>query len=331
MNSSLAVNIVIMVVKFVSFVFSGSLSVLASLMDSLLDIVSQYVLFWTEKKSRLAQENTAIYPAGANRLEPVGVIVCATLMGVGSFTVISESIQAIVRTLNGNDGEGANDASNDDIKFALGVMLGVVVIKLALWRYCAIVIAIMKESGAVSSLSSVEAVGQDHLNDILSNAIAAIALIVFLVDDSYWYFDPAGAILISFFIIHSWWATGKEEIDKIAGVTASREFIGSLTMIGDGHHEEMKVDVTRAYYFGPKFLVEMEVVMPGSMTVAVSHEIGMDLQYKLEKHPEVERAFVHIDYQTRDYDEHSNSKKFSYEEQLSFNNTSPTNNRNAQL
>jgi divalent metal cation (Fe/Co/Zn/Cd) transporter len=40
------------------------------------------------------------------------------------------------------------------------------------------------------------------------------------------------------------------------------------------------------------------------MTLLETHDIGMELQHKLEAIDEVERAFVHIDYQERDYDEH---------------------------
>jgi len=44
----------------------------------------------------------------------------------------------------------------------------------------------------------------------------------------------------------------------------------------------------------------------------------MELQYKLENVPEVERAFVHVDYKKRLYDEHINSKRYkTYENQKS--------------
>ena len=63
-----------------------------------------------------------------------------------------------------------------------------------------------------------------------------------------------------------------------------------------------------AYHFGPKFLVELEVVMPKETLLFESHDVGMELQYEIEGREEVERCFVHIDYQTRPYDEHVVSK-----------------------
>lgn len=40
--------------------------------------------------------------------------------------------------------------------------------------------------------------------------------------------------------------------------------------------------------------VEMEIVLPGAMTVRESHDIALALQHKIEGLDEVERAFVHV-------------------------------------
>ena len=47
------------------------------------------------------------------------------------------------------------------------------------------------------------------------------------------------------------------------------------------------------------------------MQLKETHDIGMALQYKVEALPEVERAFVHLDYEKRLYDEHVESKTLS--------------------
>jgi hypothetical protein len=65
--------------------------------------------------------------------------------------------------------------------------------------------------------------------------------------------------------------------------------------------------VVRAYHFGPKYLVELEIVMPANMTLAESHDVGIRLQHKIEALEQVERCFVHTDYQKRDVDDHDPS------------------------
>ena len=42
----------------------------------------------------------------------------------------------------------------------------------------------------------------------------------------------------------------------------------------------------------------MDIVLPEEMSLKQSHDIGESLQLKIERLPEVERAFVHLDYET---------------------------------
>jgi len=55
-------------------------------------------------------------------------------------------------------------------------------------------------------------------------------------------------------------------------------------------------------------LVELEVVLPRETLLFESHDLGMELQYEIEGREEVERCFVHMDYERREYDEHVVSK-----------------------
>ena len=98
------------------------------------------------------------------------------------------------------------------------------------------------------------------------------------------------------------------KVEQLIGKAAPKEFIEELVDLASTHDSRMTVDVCRAYHFGPKFLVEFEVVLPADMPLIQSHDIGMDLQYQIEGLDEVERCFVHIDYEKRDYDEHAISK-----------------------
>lgn len=65
MNLSLYVNLAILAGKTVVYMRTMSLAVLASLLDSLLDVVSQLVLYYTERNSE--QRSSDHYPAGAAR------------------------------------------------------------------------------------------------------------------------------------------------------------------------------------------------------------------------------------------------------------------------
>ena len=152
---------------------------------------------------------------------------------------------------------------------------------------------------------TLEAMAQDHWNDALSNSVAAIALLCALYSPALWYLDPVGAIVISIYIIYSWYYTGREQIEQLTGKSAPTEFIEELIELAEHFDERiLVVDTCRAYHFGPKFLVELEIVMPQSTLLKESYDLGMELQHKIEAREEVEQCFVLIDYETRDSDNH---------------------------
>jgi cation diffusion facilitator family transporter len=319
---SLYVNLFITLIKLVTYLQTMSLSVLAALLDSILDVVSQLVLNYTEQHSSM-QRSSAFYPAGASRLEPIGVLTCAALMGMASFEVLRESFTALFNSQDSLEAALAADAVS---LVSFWSMVAIVVTKLSLLWLCNTaankkIVNTPSTSSAMSSAGlispravvqladpTLEALAQDHWNDSLSNMIAAVALLCALQRRELWFLDPIGAILISFYIIHSWYMTGKEQIEQLTGKSAPEDFIEELMAIASSFDDRIELDVCRAYHFGPKFLVELEVVMPRETLLFESHDLGMELQYEIEGREEVERCFVHIDYETRDYDEHVVSK-----------------------
>lgn len=85
----------------------------------------------------------------------------------------------------------------------------------------------------------------------------------------------------------------------LTGHTADPHFLSKITWICLNHHEDIVlIDTVRAFHFGNNFLVEVDIVLPEDMSLKEGHNIGESLQQKLEKFPLVERAFVHLDYET---------------------------------
>jgi len=290
---SLYANLIITATKLWAYISTRSLSVLAALLDSILEVVSQLVLAFSEHHSNRVQRSSALYPAGAARVEPIGVLICASLMGMGSFEVLKESTAELLQP-------ETNLHDLQDIA-SFWSMFMVVFVKIGLLIIC-------NYASRGTKDSTMAALALDHLNDALSNGVAAIALLAALTNPSLWFIDPVGAILISLYIIWSWWNSGKEQIDQLMGFVAPEEFIQELREIASSFDSRLEVDVCRAYHFGPKFLVELEVILPRDMVLQESHDLGMDLQYEIESREEVERCFVHIDYEARPYDEHVVSK-----------------------
>lgn len=67
---------------------------LASLVDTLLDLISQVVLSVAEHGMRKPSDEH--YPAGRSRIEPVGVIIVSVIMGVAALELLRASVGTLV-------------------------------------------------------------------------------------------------------------------------------------------------------------------------------------------------------------------------------------------
>ncbi|KAG0956281.1 hypothetical protein G6F31_012658 [Rhizopus arrhizus] len=110
--------------------------------------------------------------------------------------------------------------------------------------------------------------------------------------------DPIGSMIVAIIILRSWTSTLIEHIPLVVGKTADAEFLNLITYIALTHPGVILVDTCRAYYAGSQLFVEVDIVLPPTMKLRESHDIGEALQVKLESLTEVERAFVHVDYET---------------------------------
>ena len=271
---SFSANVVLLIVKLFVAIVSGSLVVLASAIDSFLDLFSGGILWYAAR----AAQNTDVYeyPVGRTRAEPLGVIVFSCLMSMVSLQIIAEGVGRLF---------SADDDSSLSI-MAIVLVAGVVLVKLALFLFCR----------TIKGSPSAEALAQDHFNDVITNSFGL--LFAYLGSAVAWWLDPAAAIAFSLYLLFTWAANGAEYIQLMLGRTASPAFLQQLTYLSFNHHEDiLKIDTVRAFHFGSNFLVEVDIVMDPDTTLRHSHDIGEGLQSKLEAVNGVERAFVHIDYE----------------------------------
>nr|KAG5694397.1 hypothetical protein BaRGS_002251 [Batillaria attramentaria] len=263
-----------------------SLAIISSLIDSAVEILSGIVMWWTSIAIR--KRDPYLYPQGRTRLEPVAIVVLSTAMVLAWAFFISESVEVLVELLDDSD------ATLPSMEISTFVMAGsTVVVKFILWVVCRRV-----------KSPIVQALALDHRIDVCSNAVAIVCGYLgsrqfqndFHTDD-FKYVDPAGAILITLYIIYTWWRMGADQIKLLTGRTATPEFLSKVTWMVLDHDENIRhIETVRAFHSGNNFLVEVDIVLPETMHLGVAHDIGERLQQKLESLPEVERAFVHLDY-----------------------------------
>ncbi|KAK9684092.1 hypothetical protein RND81_10G185900 [Saponaria officinalis] len=278
-----AANVVLFVAKIYASLQSRSLAVIASTLDSLLDLLSGFILWFTSHAMKTPNQYN--YPIGKKRMQPVGIIVFASVMATLGLQILLESARDLIT-------KSGPKMNHKQEMWMIGIMVSVTVVKFILMIYC------RRFKNEI-----VRAYAQDHFFDVVTNSVGLATAV--LAVRFFWWIDPTGAILIALYTICTWARTVIENVWSLIGRTAPPEFITKLTYLIWNHHEEIKhIDTVRAYTFGTHYFVEVDVVLPENMLLNQAHNIGETLQEKLEQLPEVERAFVHIDFEYTHRPEH---------------------------
>lgn len=256
--------------------------------DSIFDPMSNITLILTNRAVKRVDPNR--FPSGKARLETTGNIVFCFIMTTVSFILIAFSCREL-----------ADPPQGEVKKFHLPSVIAVAtafVTKLCLFLYC---------WALKDKYSQINILWQDHRNDLLINGFGILTSVG--GSKLKWWIDPMGAIILSCIITSVWLHTAFSEFMLLVGVTASVETQQLITYVCLTHSPAIEgIDTVRVYHSGPRLIAEVDVVMNASSSLRDTHDVAEELQIKLESLPDVERAYVHVDYETTHKPEHAYKK-----------------------
>ncbi|KAI1111764.1 cation efflux family-domain-containing protein [Nemania sp. NC0429] len=283
---SFLANIVLSGLQLYAAISSVSLSLFTTAADSVFDPFSNLTLILTHRAVKRVDPNR--FPSGKARLENVGNIAFCFLMGSVSLILIAFSIQELT-THKATD--PATNGFHLPSVIAVAIAFGT---KFALFLYC---------WGIKDKYSQVDILWQDHRNDLLINGFGILTSVG--GSKLAWWIDPLGSIVLSLLIIGIWTHTAFQEFKLLVGVAASVEMQQLITYVCLTHSPAIQgIDTVRVYHSGPRLIAEVDVVMDPDATLRDTHDVAEELQFKLEDLPDVERAYVHVDYETTHKPEH---------------------------
>lgn len=314
---SFAANILLAILQLYAAISSKSLSLFTTMADSLFDPLSNLTLIMCARA--VARVDARKFPSGKARIETAGNLCFCALMITVSVVIIVESI----RTIAEHHGPDTND-------FFLPSVIAVTIAfatKFGLFLYC---------WALRNKYSQIRILWEDHRNDLSINGFGVLTSVG--GSKLVWWIDPMGAMILSVLIIFLWSRTAYSEFQLLIGVTADTNMLQHITYIctfssfpptlfffalfppkpqfanhkmtnihppAMTHSPAIKqIDTVRAYHSGPRLIVEVDIVMDPDETLRDTHDVAEELQIKLESLPDVERAYVHVDYETDHRPEH---------------------------
>jgi hypothetical protein len=145
-------NVILLISKVAIMVLTSSMSVLAGLVDGVLDFLSTVIIWVTT--SLIRRQDRRRFPISRRRLEPLSVLVFSVIMVTSFFQVGLSSINKLM----------GDDHTLVELSIpSIALMAGTVVIKLLCWIWCRLIPS-----------PSVQVLAQDAMTDVVFNTFSII-------------------------------------------------------------------------------------------------------------------------------------------------------------
>jgi cation diffusion facilitator family transporter len=276
-NINVIANILLLIAKLAAAFYSSSLSLIASLVDSALDLLCTLIVWST---NRLVQWRLKAlrkrFPVGRRRLEPLGILVFSIIMVISFLQILKESVEKLM--------PDAPHKAEELPAIAIGAMLGTVIVKGIIGLGCMRI-----------KTTQVQALAQDCKTDVVFNTLSLLFPFIGY-KANVWWLDPAGAGVLSLFIIWDWAGTCFENVTRLSGQAADEQLQKKLLYLC--YRFSPVVDGFKSitsYHAGDGIWVEIDILLSDQAKLHSTHDIAETIQYTCEGLTEVDRCFVTCD------------------------------------
>lgn len=268
-QKSLAVNIILSVLKFIAGVVANSGAMISDAIHSASDVFSTIIVMIGVKLSAKAEDED--HPYGHERLECVAAIILAMLLLMTGIFIGWESVKKILSA----------ETEELPIPGTLAVAAAVVSIiakELMFWytRYFA---KLIKSEALMAD-------AWHHHSDALSSVGALIGIAGARMGLPV--LDPVAGLLICFFIAKAAFDIFKDAVEKMVDHTGDIAFENALREKILSYSEVHSIDLLKTREFGNRIYVELEISVDGKLSLLDAHEIAENL------HDDIENTFSQV-------------------------------------
>jgi ferrous-iron efflux pump FieF len=272
--ASVATAVTLILAKLVAWFISDSVSILATLVDSSLDVLASMV--------NLVAVHHALQPA--DREHRFGHGKAESLAGLGQSMFITGSagillLQGISRLFN-------PQPLTAGFELGVGVMLFSIVATLALISFQRYVI---KRTNS----TAIKADALHYKTDLLMNASVVVALVLTVYGLPV--FDPIFAIAIALFIVHSAWSIVREAIDLLMDHELPDEERQKIRATVLNHPQARGLHDLRTRRSGTTIFVQLHLELDETMSLKEAHAIADQIEKNVSDLFDEAEVIIHED------------------------------------
>ena len=263
-----AVNVVLLVFKFVAGFLGGSAAMIADAVHSLSDFITDVIVLLFVKLSSKPEDSDHDYGHGKYETLATSLIGLA-LMFVG-IMILYNGVCSIASAIMGNPLPQPG---------MIALAAALVSIALKEWAYRFTV-----KVGRKCESQAVIANAWHHRSDALSSIGTAVGIGgAILLGEKWTVLDPIAAVVVSVFIIRTAWQLTKQSAGELLEQSLPADMEREIVDIVAREPMTSEVHHLRTRRIGSHIAIEMHLRMPGDISLYESHQHATNIEQKLRK------------------------------------------------
>ncbi len=258
-SSSVAVTLV--VIKLIVGIISGSVAVLASAIDSGLDLaVSLFNLFAVTNAEKPADEK---FNYGRGKIEAIAAVIEGVIITASGIYIFYEAIQKMI---------SAEPVTHLDI--SIGVMLISILLTGALVMF-------LNHVANVTQSMVIKSDALHYKTDLLSNAAILVSLAVIYFTEFY-LIDAILGILIAIYIVYSAFELIQEGVLVLLDVSLEDEIVQKIKNVIESEPGVTDYHWLKTRKAGNDYFVDVHLVFTPDISLLDAHRIGDNVEAKIK-------------------------------------------------
>ena len=257
----IAVSIVLVFVKFFSGYIGHSYALIADASETSADVLSS-ALLWIGLRISLKPPDKE-HPYGHGKAEPLAAIIISLFL-IGTAVWIAWNAIIFIRTPH-----------HLPQKFTLGVLVIVILIKEAMFRY------VLKVGKEINS-QAVKSDAYHHRSDAITSIAAFIGIgIAVLLGKGYEAADDWAALIASFIIVYNGIHLLRPALDEVMDAAPSNEIVKKIRQLAAEIPRVDQVEKCFVRKMGFDYYVDLHIQVAPNLTVAEGHAIAHQVKDSL--------------------------------------------------
>lgn len=271
---AVAVSAFLIILKFIAYVLTGSVSLLSSLIDSAVDFFASAINLFAVQVA--LQPPDREHRFGHGKAEPLaGLAQAAFISGSALFLIL----------------EAGNRLWHPQPIAYAGIGIGVMLLSILVT-----IVLVMYQRRVIRATDSL-AIGADALHysgDVLIN-IGVMGAIVFDKLLGWHWLDPVIALLIAVYILYNAWLIGRQALDQLMDRELSDADRSRIQQIVLSHPQVRDLHELRTRASGLNQFIQLHLVLAPDMDLTTAHTIAAQVQSQLAEHYPQADIIIHQD------------------------------------